>query len=260
MKVVILCGGLGTRLREETEYKPKPMVEVGGRPILWHIMKTYAAFGHTEFVLCLGYKGNVIRDYFLHYQARSNDFTVSLGDGSVQLHGTHAESAWKVTLVETGQKAMTGARLWRVRRFLDGQDFAVTYGDGVAKVDLAAELAFHRQHDKIGTLLGVRPQSRFGELVTEGDRVDSFEEKPVLTGPRLINGGYFLFKHQFLEYLSEDEGLVLEQAPLRNLARDGQLMVHQHDEYWQCMDTYRDFELLNKEWDSGHAPWKVWRD
>jgi glucose-1-phosphate cytidylyltransferase len=258
MKVVILCGGMGTRLREETEYKPKPMVEIGGKPILWHIMKTYAHYGHTEFVLCLGYKGNVIRDWFLHYQARNNDFTVELGSGDVQVHGRHAESDWKVTLVETGQKAMTGARLWRVRQYLDGHDFALTYGDGVARIDIAAEEHFHRSHDRIGTLLGVRPQSRFGELVTDGVRVESFEEKPVIGGPRLINGGYFMFKRSFLEYLKDDENLVLEQTPLRTLARDGQLMTYHHDEYWQCMDTYRDFELLNKEWDSGQAPWKVW--
>lgn len=258
MKVVILCGGMGTRLREETEYKPKPMVEVGGKPILWHIMKTYAHHGHKEFVLCLGYKGNVIRDWFLHYQARNNDFTVQLGSGDVEVHGRHAESDWKVTLVETGAKTMTGGRLWRVRQYLDGHDFALTYGDGVARIDLTAEVAFHRQHDKIGTLLGVRPQSRFGELVTDGDTVESFEEKPVLGGPRLINGGYFLFKREFLEYLNPDENLVLEQQPLQQLARDGQLRVFHHDEYWQCMDTYRDFELLNREWDSGKAPWKVW--
>jgi glucose-1-phosphate cytidylyltransferase len=258
MKVVILCGGMGTRLREETEYKPKPMVEIGGKPILWHIMKTYAHHGHKEFVLCLGYKGNVIRDWFLNYQARNNDFTVELGSGAVAVHGRHAESDWKVTLVETGLRAMTGARLYRVRQYLDGHDFALTYGDGVARIDLGAEAAFHRAHDRIGTLLGVRPQSRFGELVTDGERVESFEEKPVLQGPRLINGGYFIFKREFLEYLTPDENLVLEQAPLRQLARDDQLRVFHHDEYWQCLDTYRDFELLNREWDSGQAPWRVW--
>jgi glucose-1-phosphate cytidylyltransferase len=258
MKVVILCGGMGTRLREETEYKPKPMVEIGGKPILWHIMKTYAHHGHKEFVLCLGYKGNVIRDWFLNYQARNNDFTVELGSGAVEVHGRHAESDWKVTLVETGLRAMTGARLYRVRQYLDGHDFALTYGDGVARIDLGAEAAFHRAHDRIGTLLGVRPQSRFGELVTDGERVESFEEKPVLQGPRLINGGYFIFKREFLEYLTPDENLVLEQAPLRQLARDDQLRVFHHDEYWQCLDTYRDFELLNREWDSGQAPWRVW--
>jgi len=258
MKVVILCGGMGTRLREETEYKPKPMVEIGGKPILWHIMKTYAHYGHTEFVLCLGYKGNVIRDYFLHYQARNNDFTVELGSGDVEVHGRHAESEWQVTLVETGDKAMTGARLWRARQYLDGHDFALTYGDGVARIDLAAEQRFHRSHDKIGTLLGVRPQSRFGELVTEGERVDSFEEKPVLGGPRLINGGYFMFKREFLEYLHEDEQLVLEQKPLRTLASAGQLMVWHHDEYWQCMDTYRDYQQLQHLWASGEAAWKTW--
>ena len=258
MKVVILCGGMGTRLREETEYKPKPMVEVGGRPILWHIMKSYAAAGHNEFVLCLGYKGDVIRDYFLNYQARSNDFSVDLGSGDLQVHGRHAESDWKVTLVETGAKAMTGARLHRVREYLDGSDFCLTYGDGVAAVDLAAEEAFHRQHDCIGTVLGVRPQSRFGELVVDGNVVTNFSEKPQLDGGRPINGGYFMFKREFLEYLNDDEGLVLEQKPLMNLANDSQLQVFDHDGYWQCMDTYRDFELLNREWDTGNAPWKVW--
>lgn len=258
MKVVILCGGLGTRLREETEFKPKPMVEVGGKPILFHIMKTYAHYGHNEFVLCLGYKGDSIRDYFLNYQQRNHDFTIDLGSGDLQLYGGHDESEWKVTLVETGAKTMTGGRLWRVRDYLDGDDFCLTYGDGVANVDLAAELAFHKEHDKIGTLCGVRPASRFGELSLDGAQVKSFDEKPVLGGSRRINGGYFMFKREFFEYLTPEESLVLEQQPLMSLARDGQLMVFDHDAYWQCMDTLRDLETLNAAWDSGNAPWKVW--
>ena len=256
MKVVILCGGLGTRLREETEFKPKPMVEIGGRPILFHIMKIYANHGHTDFVLCLGYKGDVIRDYFLHYQARNNDFTVDLGSGDVTIHGrNHDEAEWRVTLVETGAESMTGARLRRVAEHLDGDDFALTYGDGVADVDLHKLEEFHRSQDRLGTLLGVRPQSRFGELVTDGDAVSSFEEKPVLDGPRFINGGFFMFKRGFLEYLNDDPGLVLEQAPLQQLSRDGQLSVFKHEGFWQCMDTHRDFTMLNSMWDRGDAPW-----
>ena len=255
MKVVILCGGLGTRLREETEYKPKPMVEVGGKPILWHIMKTYAHYGHKEFILCLGYKGDVIRDYFLHYSARNNNFTVNLGNGDLEVHNGHDEHDWKVTLVETGAKTMTGGRLWRVREFLDGDDFCLTYGDGLARIDLAAQEKFHRGHDRIGTLLGVRPASRFGELEVEDRMVTSFREKPVHSNDRRINGGFFMFKRTFLEYLTDDEDLVLEQGPMRDIARDNQLMVFEHDGFWHCMDTYRDFETLNGMWDRGEAPW-----
>jgi len=259
MKVVILCGGRGTRLREETEFKPKPMVEIGGRPILFHIMKTYAAHGLKEFVLCLGYKGDVIRDYFLNYQSRRTDFTVELGSGKVKVHGAgHDESDWKVTLVETGENAMTGARLKRVQKFLDGEDFCLTYGDGVARIDMKRQLAFHKKHDKIGTVLGVQPPSRFGELATDGHIVKKFDEKPMLDESRLINGGYFIFKREFLEYLSDREDLVLEQEPLRKLAADSQMMVLPHKDFWQCMDTFRDYEYLNGLWNKGDAPWKVW--
>jgi glucose-1-phosphate cytidylyltransferase len=255
MKVVILCGGRGTRLREETEFKPKPMVEIGGRPILFHIMKSYAAHGFDDFVLCLGYKGDVIRDYFLHYQSRRNDFTVRLGSGEVTVHGKHDESAWKVTLVETGENAMTGARLKRVQRFLSEEDFCLTYGDGLVQLDMQAQHDFHKRNDKIGTVLGVRPPSRFGELAVDGSLVRQFDEKPVLDESRLINGGYFMFKREFIEYLDDREDLVLEQEPLRRLAEDGQLTVYPHRDFWQCMDTFRDYEYLNGLWAKGNAPW-----
>lgn len=259
MKTVILCGGLGTRLREETEFRPKPMVDVAGKPILWHIMKIYAAFGFTEFVLCLGYKGDVIRDYFLNYEKRSNDVTVTLGQERYEIHaGSHGEKGWKITLAETGEQAMTGCRVKRVERYVDGDYFFLTYGDGLARIDLQRLYEFGRQHGKIGTVTGVLPPARFGELRVAGDVVEEFDEKPKLHDGRLINGGYFMFHRKFFGYLDHDEGCVLEQEPLRRLARDGELIVYQHDDFWQCMDTYRDYQQLNALWRKGDAPWKVW--
>jgi glucose-1-phosphate cytidylyltransferase len=259
MKVVILCGGQGTRLREETEVRPKPMVFIGGKPMLWHIMKLYAHHGFMEFVLCLGYKGYVIKDFFMNYGARMQDFTVRLGgEPSVQFHNGLTESGWAVTLAETGEAAMTGARLRRVTRYLDDSTFCLTYGDGVADVDIGRIVAFHRAHGRIGTVTGVRPLGRFGELEVDGRRVRTFAEKPHVT-QGLINGGFFVFERAFIErYLDDREDLSLEAEPLQRLAADGELMVWPHEGFWQCMDTYREWKLLEDAWNAGQAPWKVW--
>lgn len=260
MRVLILCGGLGTRLRELTEVRPKPMVEIGGRPILWHIMKLYAHHGMRDFVLCLGYKGSMIKEYFLNYEAMNSDFTIELGrHNGIELHGSaHGECGWRVTLVETGERTMTGARIKRAASYLDDdQTFAVTYGDGVTDADLQEALAFHRSHGGLATLTGVRPPSRFGELETRADRVTAFSEKPQVA-QGLINGGFFFFERGFLDYLSSDDDCILERAPLERCAADGQLFVYSHPGYWQCMDTLRDWESLQRQWESGEAPWKVW--
>ena len=255
MKVVILCGGMGTRLREETEYKPKPMVEIGGKPILWHIMKTYAHHGHKEFVLCLGYKGDVIRDYFLHYDVRNRDVTVTLGSTEVENHsGEHGESGWRVTLAETGGDAYTGTRLRRAARHLAGDRFLATYGDGVADVDLAALVAFHEKQGKLGTVTAVRPSSRFGELAIEDGMVKVFQEKPQVH-EGWINGGFFVFQREALALIGEGEHESLEQGLLVKLAEKGELAVHQHRGFWQCMDTSRELTILRELWDAGDAPW-----
>lgn len=258
MQTFILCGGMGTRLREETEYRPKPMVEIGGRPILWHIMKTYAHYGFTDFVICLGYKGHRIKEYFLNYEAMNNDFTIELGTRErVAFHDSHLEKGWRITLADTGVQAMTGARVKRAARYLQGDRFLLTYGDGVANVDLQALVAFHRRSGRIGTVTGVRPTSRFGELMADGSRVVHFSEKPQMH-EGIISGGYFVFERAVLDYLRDDDGCVLEREPLERLAAEGQLSVYPHPGYWQCMDTYRDYELLNQLWDRGEAQWKVW--
>ena len=259
MKVVILCGGQGTRLREETEVRPKPMVEIGNRPILWHLMKLYAHYGLSEFVLCLGYKAHIIKDFFLNYEARVNDFTVRLGENSgLEFHSRHPEDGWTVTLADTGQSAMTGARLRRVRRYLGREPFCLTYGDGLGDVDIPALLEFHRSHGKLATVTGVRPPGRFGELMVQDGRVDVFAEKPQVT-EGFINGGFFVFEPEFLDrYLNDRDDLVLEGEPLQRLAADGELMMWPHQGFWQPMDTFREWKLLEDCWNSGHAPWKVW--
>jgi glucose-1-phosphate cytidylyltransferase len=262
MKVMILCGGQGTRIRDVAENIPKPLVDVGGRPILWHIMKLYAHFGFKEFVLLLGYKGSAIKDFFLSYEAHVNDCTLHLGrPGKLELHGEHPESDWSITLTDTGLSAMTGARIARAARYLGADDdFMVTYGDGVGDVDLSSLLAFHRKHGKLATLTGVRPPGRFGELEVEGTRVREFAEKPQAR-EGLINGGFFVFKRAFVDrYLKEaQDSLVLEREPLQRAARDGELMVHSHQGFWQPMDTYREWTILNDLWNQGRAPWKVWK-
>ncbi|MBI2203075.1 MAG: glucose-1-phosphate cytidylyltransferase [Candidatus Rokubacteria bacterium] len=259
MNVVILCGGLGTRMRDETEFRPKPMVEVAGRPILWHIMKIYAHFGHEDFVLSLGYKGEVIKQYFMNYDAWTRDVTVRLGaTPRVAFHGP-APDAWTVTMTDTGAQAMTGARVKRVERHITGDTFMLTYGDGVADVDLGRLLAFHRQHGRIATVTGVRPASRFGELVTDGHHVVEFSEKPSISQGGYVNGGFFVFNRAVFDYLSDDDGCVLEREPLERLAKDHQLEMYRHDGYWQCMDTPRDLQHLHEAWQHG-APWKVWAE
>jgi glucose-1-phosphate cytidylyltransferase len=258
MKVVLLAGGLGTRLREETEFRPKPMVAIGTRPILWHIMKGYAHYGHRDFVVCLGYKGDIIRDYFLNYEVRHRDVTVTLGSGDVHVHGSHAESGWAVTLAETGETTRTGGRLGRVARFLlDGERFMVTYGDGVADIDLDRLLEFHRSHGKLATLTAVRPSSRFGEVVIDDNMVQVFQEKPQVQGG-WINGGYFVFERAVLDIIAGDEES-LEQSLLIKLTGMKQLAVYQHTGFWQCMDTPREMELLNDLWRHDKAAWAVWR-
>lgn len=256
--VLILCGGMGTRLREETEWKPKPLVEIGGKPILWHIMKIYAAHGLNNFILCLGYKGNLIRQYFLNYHLFNSDFTIGLGwQAGVKVLDARAVEDWRVTLVETGEATMTGGRVKRAARYVEGDELLLTYGDGVCDVDIGKLLAFHRAHGKIGTVTGVRPSSRFGELVSESGRVVEFSEKPQIKEGS-VNGGFFVFRKEFLELLPQDDACVLEGEPLERLSRAGELMVYKHEGFWQCMDTYRDFQLLNRLWDSGSAAWKKW--
>lgn len=256
MKVVILCGGFGTRLREETEAKPKPMVEIGDKPILWHIMKTYAHYGFNEFILCLGYKQDTIKEYFCNYEMLTNDFTIDLADNQLKFHTQHKEN-WKVTLVDTGLNAMTGARIKRIEKYIDGKDFMVTYGDGVIDMDINKLIKFHNAHGKIGTVTGVTPQSRYGELCIEDDQVVSFEEKPEnKTGS--ISGGYFVFKKEIFKYVQDDDKCVFEKDALQKLARDKELNVYAHNGFWQCMDTYRDYKYLQNLLESGQAKWKKW--
>jgi glucose-1-phosphate cytidylyltransferase len=258
MKVVILCGGQGTRLREETEFRPKPMVEVGGRPILWHIMKMYAQSGCREFVLCLGYRGNMIKEYFLAYDAMNNDFTIALGQKSgITYHGAHQEQDFMVTLADTGNDVMTGGRLKRVERYVDGDTFMVTYGDGLADVDLTALLAFHREHGRLATVTTVRTPSRFGHLDVGMDgQVQHFSEKPQTGG--WVNAGFFVFNRGVFDYLAGGDACVMEGEPLARLARDRQLFAYQHKGFFFAMDTYREYVALNEMWTSNRAPWKNW--
>lgn len=256
--VFILCGGLGTRLREETEVRPKPMVPVGNHPILWHIMRRYSHYGFKNFVLCLGYKAEVIKSYFLNYPTMNSDFTVALKTNDVKVHKIDHGEDWNVTLADTGALTMTGARIARAAaKYLgNAQHFAVTYGDGVTDADLGAEFKFHMAHGKIGTILGVNPPSRFGELKLDRDTVVEFSEKPEFLD-NWINGGYFFFGREMLRYLSDAEACMLEREPLMKLARDGQLNMCKHKGFWYAMDTQRDREHLNALWDSGKAPWSV---
>jgi len=257
MKVVILCGGLGTRLREETEYRPKPMMPVGGQPILWHIMKIYALHGFNEFVLCLGYKGEVIKDYFRNYLWNRSDVTLKLGrEPRIIWHNSHDEEDWTVTLLETGQETMTGGRLLRAMEHIGDEDVLFTYGDGVTDCAIGAAVAFHREHGKLATLTAVRPSGRFGELGFDGVTVRRFDEKPERESG-FINGGYMVLNSAVRSYLTGDD-CIFERAPLQTLAQDGQLSGYLHDGFWQCMDTYREHQLLEKMWNSGNAPWKKW--
>lgn len=259
MKVVILCGGLGTRLREETEFRPKPLVPIGERPILWHIMKLFSHFGLREFVLCLGYKGNAIKEYFLNYEAMNSDFTICLGtQHTVQFHNSHSEQGFRVCLADTGLETMTGGRLKRAARYIDTDTFLLTYGDGLADIDIQALIDFHRSHGKAATVTTVRPISRFGvPNLAEDGRVIRFSEKPQAQG--WISAGFFVFDRRVLDYLEgEGDDCVLERKPLERLAADGQLMGYRHEGFFFAMDTYREFQHLNELWSRGAAPWKVW--
>ena len=254
MKVILLAGGFGTRLSEYTETIPKPMVSVGGRPILWHIMRTYAHFGHKDFYLALGYKAELVKEYFLHYRSLNADFTVDLATGAVSSHQTD-DADWRVTLVHTGLESMTGGRVKRLQSFIGNEPFMLTYGDGVADIDLDALLAFHRSHGKMVTVTAVRPGARFGELVIDDERVSAFQEKPQM-GQGWINGGYFVIQPEFFDLIAGDS-TILEREPLEQVARLGELMAYRHDGFWQCMDTKRDRDSLEERWQAESAPWKV---
>lgn len=256
MKALILAGGLGTRLREETEFKPKPMVEVGGRPILWHIMKNLAAQGVRDFSIATGYKGEAIKDYFLNYHARNNDITIYLGQQSrFTQHGLHDESDWRVTIAGTGETTMTGGRVFRTMKYLRGERFLCTYGDGLADINLKKLLGFHISHGKIATVTTVKPLSRFGVMeVDDKGLVTQFREKPLMDG--WVNAGYFIFEPGIIDYLDED--CVLEAEPLAKLAAGGQLAAYRHNGFWQPMDTFRESNFLNELWNSNNAPWKNW--
>lgn len=256
MKAVILAGGLGTRISEETDIKPKPMVEIGGKPILWHIMKIYSAHGINDFVICCGYKGYVIKEYFANYFLHTSDVTFDMSTNEMQVHQRSAEP-WKVTLVDTGDSTMTGGRLKRVGDFVkDEEAFCFTYGDGVADIDITAQLAFHKKHGKLATVTAVQPPGRYGALEMEGDTVSGFREKPRGDGG-LINGGYFVLSPQCLEEI-EGDATSWEDKPLSQLAEKGQLKAFQHDGFWLPMDTLRDKNVLEEHWASGSAPWKMW--
>lgn len=256
MKAVILAGGLGTRISEETHLRPKPMIEVGGRPILWHVMKIYSAHGINEFVICCGYKGYVIKEYFFNYFQHMSDMTIDLSDNSVEIHERFAEP-WRVTLVDTGENTLTGGRLKRVARFLEKEEaFCFTYGDGVGNVDISGSIRFHRESGRKATLTSVHPPGRFGALNIEGNRVMEFKEKPRGDGA-LINGGFFVLSPSVLDYIGGDD-TIWEKEPLERLAQEGQLGAYAHHGFWQPMDTLRDKTLLEELWSSGKAPWKVW--
>jgi glucose-1-phosphate cytidylyltransferase len=256
MKAVILAGGMGTRLREETEFRPKPMVEIGGRPILWHIMKYLSRFGINEFIICIGYKGDYIKEYFTNYQTLSHDVTVKLGDKSgITRHDVDSKENWKVTIADTGLLTMTGGRLKKVKRYLDGETFLCTYGDGLANVDINALIAFHSSHGKIATVTGVRPTTRFGAMELDEDfTVRKFSEKP--KSDTWVNGGYFIFENEIFDYLEHDS--ILEKVPLEGLAKNCELKAYKHEGFWQPMDTYRETLELNDLWDQNDAPLRVW--
>jgi glucose-1-phosphate cytidylyltransferase len=257
MKTILLAGGLGTRLSEETILKPKPMVEIGGMPILWHIMKSYASYGYNDFAVALGYKGDVIKKFFLNYKLHKSDMIVNLKSGNVKFENDFSED-WTVGMHETGPNSMTGGRLFNLKKlFKPGDTFMLTYGDGVSDVDISKLVAFHKAHGKIATLTSVRPPARFGSIMMEEDGdILEFKEKPQV-GEGWINGGFFVFDYKVFDYLT-DERTILEREPLENLAKDNQLVAYRYDGFWHCMDTIRDRDNLNEIWSSGKAPWKKW--
>lgn len=259
MKTVILAGGYGTRIRDVTSDLPKPMIPVGNYPILWHIMKQYAFHGFKEFVLCLGYKNEVIKDYFLNYHKRQNDFTLDLKTKSIEDHTQRSIDDWKITFAETGLKSLTGARIFRVKPYIQNDEmFMLTYGDGVANIDIKKLVTFHKSHGKLMTVTAVHPTGRFGELELDGNQVVGFNEKPQAT-EGWISGGFFVCSRKVLDYLTPNEDLIFEKEPINNIVKDQQLMVYRHEDFWHPMDTARDYQLLNQLWEQNKAPWKIWQ-
>ena len=257
MKVVLLAGGYGTRIAEETDIKPKPMVEIGSKPILWHIMKIYSHYGFNEFIILLGYKGYYIKEYFANYFLHQSDVTIDLKTNSREVHNNSSEP-WKVTLVDTGLDTMTGGRIKRAKQYIGDEPFLLTYGDGVSDIDIANTVAFHQKHGKALTMSAIQPEARFGNLDIDANmNIKSFIEKPK-TEAGWINGGFFVCEPKVLDYISDDENCIFEQAPLQNLAKDGEMVAYKHEGFWQPMDTLRDNQKLNKLWKENKAPWKVW--
>jgi len=257
MKVLILAGGFGTRLSEETDIKPKPMVEVCGKPILWHIMKTYSHYGINEFVILLGYKGYYIKEYFANYFLHQSDVTIDMSNGDIEVHNNSSEP-WKVTLLDTGLNAMTGARIKKAKAHIGNEPFMLTYGDGVADIDIQEALAFHQQHGKLMTMTSAQPEGRFGALnINENDQVTTFEEKPKGDGS-WVNAGYFVCQPEVLDYIDNGDDVIFEQEPLRKLAQDGEIFTYKHKSFWMPMDTLRDKTKLNEMCESGNAPWMIW--
>lgn len=258
IKVVILCGGQGTRLQEETEYIPKPLVKIGNKPILWHVMKTYARYGFKDFILCLGYKGEKIKEYFFNYKILYNDFTIELGKQKIETHNLQEDGDWKVTLIDTGENTLKGARIKRIEKYINSDVFMVTYADGVANINVNELLEFHNSHGKIATLTGVKSPSRFGIISIDGNKVNNFIEKPKTT-KGLINGGFFVFNKKIFDYLKDNNSCDLEIGVLDKLADKNELMVYKYLEEWMCMDTIRDSEYLNSLWNSGKAFWSNYK-
>ncbi len=260
MKTIILAGGQGTRLREETEYRPKPLVEVGGRPILWHIMKLYDFYGFRDFGIALGYRGNMIKEYFLNYEAMNNDFSINLGHRhTVDYHDMHEEQDFRVTLADTGLDSQTGARVMKMKRYIEGDTFMVTYGDGLSDINIEKLLAFHRAHGKLATVSTVRPSSRYGILeLNEQNEVVDFNEKPQLDG--WVSMGFFVFERGVFDFLTEDPTCILEREPMERLADEGQLMAYRHDSFFYAMDTYREYLQLQELWNEKRASWAPWRE
>ena len=257
MKVVILCGGMGTRMREETEFRPKPMVKIGTKPILWHIMKLYAHHGFNQFILCLGYKGEIIKEYFYHYMLHNNNVTIKLGKNrKITIHENHEAEDWEITLVDTGENTLKGARIHKIMDYID-DDFMVTYGDGVSNIDIRNLVDYHKKHGRIATVTGVSPPSAFGQIHAKNSEVVEFHEKPQIK-EGIINGGFFVFNRKIFNYLNGDETCDLEMGALEQLTGEQQLMVFRHEGGWACMDTYRDTIYLNQLWENGQAFWKVW--
>jgi len=257
MKALILAGGFGTRLSEETDIKPKPMVEIGGKPILWHIMKTYSHYGINEFVILLGYKGYYIKEYFANYFLHQSDVTINMSNGDMEVHNNSSEP-WKVTLLDTGLNAMTGTRIKKAKAHIGNEPFMLTYGDGVADIDIQEALAFHQQHGKLMTMTSAQPEGRFGALnINENDQVTTFEEKPKGDGS-WINAGYFICQPEVLNYIDNGDDVMFEQEPLRRLAQDGEIFTYKHKSFWMPMDTLRDKTKLNEMCESGNAPWMIW--